>query len=143
MLFHDLSVARQYATKLLVGIASIFGFRLLPTDVTQEYIQSAEELNRQIFINPPKELKLKPDELIKLLKPIYGLAESEDYWDRTFRNNIEKYLGMKSFISDAALCYKTIGEKRVELCATYVDDTLHTCNKKYSKLCDKTKQKFK
>lgn len=70
MLFYDISIARQYSTKLLIGLASMFGFRLFSTDFTQACIQGAEELNREIFNNPPKELKLKPDELIKLLKPL-------------------------------------------------------------------------
>lgn len=37
------------------------------------------------FIKPPKELELGPDELIKLLYPLYGLAESVDYWGSTLR----------------------------------------------------------
>ena len=71
---------------MLVGIASIFGFRLFSSDVIQSYIQSAEELNRDIFLNPPKEFCLRPEQLIKLVKPLYGLTESGDYWGRTLRN---------------------------------------------------------
>jgi len=69
LLVHDISVARQHSTKILIGIAAIFGFRLFSTDVTQAYLQSAENLKRDIFIDPPEEFNLKPDELIKLLKP--------------------------------------------------------------------------
>lgn len=35
MLVHDISVARRYTTKILVGSAAIFGFRLFSTYVTQ------------------------------------------------------------------------------------------------------------
>ena len=55
---------------MLMGIAAIFVFRIFSTDVTKSYIQSAEKLNREIFINPPKEFNLKTDEIIKLLKPL-------------------------------------------------------------------------
>lgn len=79
---------------MLVGIPAIFGFRLFSTDVTQAYIQSAEKLRRDIFINPPKEFNLKPDELLQLLNPLYVLPESGDYWGRTFRGHQENDLGM-------------------------------------------------
>ena len=108
-LVHDISVARQYAIKMLVGIASIFGFRLFSSDVIQSYIQSAEELSRDIFLNPPKEFCLGPDQLIKLVKPLYGLTESGDYWGRTLRNHLEKMLGMESCVSDSALFFKCFG----------------------------------
>lgn len=46
MLVHDISVARQYSTNLLVGLASIFGSRLFCADVTEEYIKISEVFNR-------------------------------------------------------------------------------------------------
>lgn len=40
--------------KRLVVIAALFGFSLFSTDVTNAYLQSAEKLKIDIFINPPK-----------------------------------------------------------------------------------------
>ena len=74
---------------------------------------------------------MKPDQVIKILKPLYGLAESGDYWVRTYRHHLEKELGMKSTISDTALFYKTLGENLIGICATYVEDTLHAGTKEY------------
>lgn len=51
---NDILVARQYAIKLLVCIATIFGFSLFSTDVTRAYIQSSEALNCHLFVTPPK-----------------------------------------------------------------------------------------
>ena len=53
-LVHNISVIRQHAIKMLVGIAAIFGFQLFSTDVTQAYLQSAEKLQRYIFIDRQK-----------------------------------------------------------------------------------------
>lgn len=72
---------------MLFGIAQIFGFRLFSGDVTQAYLQSAEKLKRDIFIDPPNQFNLSPDELPKLMKPLSGLAECGDYWNKTFRNH--------------------------------------------------------
>lgn len=75
-LVHDIPVARKYAIKIVVGIATTFGFRLFSTDLTQADIQSSEALNRDILINSPKKIESGPEELIKLLKPLYGLDGS-------------------------------------------------------------------
>lgn len=50
---------------------------------------------------------------------------------------------MKTWISDAALCYKMLEDTLVGLCATYVDDTLHTGNERYAGLCKETEKNFK
>jgi HSP90 family molecular chaperone len=41
-LVHDTATSRQHSSRVLVGLASIFGFNLISTDVIQAYIQSAE-----------------------------------------------------------------------------------------------------
>ena len=78
-LFHDTNTARNYSVRMLVGLASLFGFRLYSTDVTQAYLQSAESLMRDVYIQPSKKFHLGPKHLLKLLKPLYGLADSGDY----------------------------------------------------------------
>lgn len=122
-LVQDISVARQYAIKRWVGIANILGFRLFSKDVTQAYIQSTEALNRDMLINTPKQFEIGPDELIKLLKPQYGLAESGDDCGIALRNHVEKEVGMKTWIFDAAIFYRKLGEALIGLCATYIDDS--------------------
>ncbi len=142
-LVHDISVIKQQGIKMLIGIASIFGLRLFSSDVIQSYIQSLENLQRKVLIKPTKEFNLKPNELLELLKPLYGLAESGDYWGRSFRYHLIEELGMQTGVSDASLFYKKLGERLVGLCGNYVDDTLHAGTKEYSDLCKKTEKKFK
>lgn len=83
-------------TKLLGEIAAIFGFRMFPIDLNQTYLQSAENRKGDTFIKHPKELNLNPNELIKLLKPLYGLSKSGNYWGRALRSHLDKDLGMTS-----------------------------------------------
>lgn len=49
------------------------------TDITQSYLKGAESLQLGTFINTQKYFNLKPDQFIKLLKPLYYIAESGDY----------------------------------------------------------------
>lgn len=100
---HYISVARQYTTIILALIAAIFRFNLFSTDVAPAYPKSAEAKMRDIFNNPPKGSNLKPETLIKLLKPSYGTTKSGYYCGRTFGNHIHIDLGMKSYDSEAAL----------------------------------------
>jgi hypothetical protein len=49
-LVHDASTSKQQSTKLLIGLAAIFGYWIFSTDVTQAFLQSAEPLMRYVYI---------------------------------------------------------------------------------------------
>lgn len=83
-LVHDMSVSREYFKIMLIGIVVVCGLRLLYTEVTQAYIKSAKKLNRDIYLNPPIDLNLKSNKIIPLLKTLYRLADSGDYWGSIF-----------------------------------------------------------
>ena len=142
-LVHDTSTARQYSIRILTGLAAIFGFRLFSTDVTQAHLQSAENLMRDVFITPKGEFELSKDQLLKLLKPLYGLADSGDYWDKTFSRHLTDDLGMRPCVCDPALYGMKIDEKLLGLCTTCVDDALQAGNDKYQAITKATLQKFK
>lgn len=85
---HETFVSKQYSIKIIEGIPAIFRFQLFSSNVTKACIQSTETLTRDVFIEPPKELNLKTDGLIKLLNPLYSLTDNGDYWGKKFRNNL-------------------------------------------------------
>jgi hypothetical protein len=69
-------------TRLILAVAAVLGFDVWSTDVNQAYLQSACRLKRELFIQP-KEIELGKNEFLQLLLPLYGLAESGDYWGET------------------------------------------------------------
>lgn len=83
-LVYNTYVSKHSSTKIIIELSAISGFQLYSSDVTQAYLQSSEHLTRKLYLDPSKEINLKPNKLIQLLKPLHGLAESGDYWGRTF-----------------------------------------------------------
>lgn len=124
-----------------VLVPAVFEFHIFSSNVTQPYLQSAETLMRNVFIKPPPELCLKLNKLLQLLKPLYGLSDSDDYWGPTFRYHIVENLGMQCTLSDAALFFERVKSELFGL-ASYVDDTLHTQSKEYIGLTKETEKQL-
>lgn len=141
-LVHDAQTMRQSSISMVAALAAVFGFRLWSHDVSQAYLQSADRLMRDVFIKPSREFELNPDQLLQLLKPLYGLPDSGDYWHTTFAQHIEKDLGMTRMVGDLSTFFKYIRGRLAGIAGTYVDDCLMTGNDEFRKLTDKTLQRF-
>ena len=141
-LVHNSTNLRQYSTRIVAFIASINGFDIWTQDVTQAYLQSTEKLLRKVYLKPPKELNLSSDEVLEPLKPLYGLPDSGDYWNRTMSNHITNNLGMTPSYVDNALFIKVEHDQLLGLTGIYVDDSIHCGNKAFAKLTDETAKLF-
>jgi hypothetical protein len=82
-LVHSSTTLKQSSIRLILATASIMSFYVISADVIQPYLQSASELKRKVF-GKPNCVDLKPVELLLIMKPLYGLADSGHYWAQTF-----------------------------------------------------------
>jgi Reverse transcriptase (RNA-dependent DNA polymerase) len=73
---------KQSSVRLALASVAIMGFDVISADVIQAYLQSARDLKRKVFVKPSC-IDLDPDELLQIMKPLYGLADSGDYWAQT------------------------------------------------------------
>lgn len=142
ILVHNSTTIRQVSTKIILCLAAIFGFRVWNDDVSQAYLQSASSLIREVYMKPSKEFEIPAGHLLKLLKPLYGLSDSGDYWNVTFKDHIQSDLGMESTVSDKSLFFKLVQKKLQGLMGTYVDDSLLAGDDEFLKLSEKTIEKF-
>lgn len=142
LLIHQSTILRQSSLRTVTALAAIFGFRVWSQDVSQAYMQSMDRLMRDVYIRPTKEFRLSGDQLLKLLKPLYGLSDSGDYWDVTMTNHLKEDLGMVQTALDISLFFKKIGERLVGISGTYVDDGIHAGTEEFLAECDKTQSKF-
>ena len=143
VLLHPSPTISQRSIRLLVALAAIHGFRLCTQDVTQAYLQSALKLSRDIYLKAPKEFGLASNELLKLLKPLYGISDSGDYWHERFKLHLRKDLLMKQTDGDLALWFKGVGKALQGLIGVYVDDQLGCGTKEFVKYSEETEKKFK
>ena len=86
---HNSPTIRPVSLRVLLTSAAIKKFRIWATDIVQAFIQSFD-LKREVYIVPPKEFGIPPDEIFRLIKPLYGLCDAGDYW----------YLTLRSFLKD-------------------------------------------
>jgi hypothetical protein len=83
---------------LCVAAMKMEGVELYLRDISQAYVQSATLLNRDFYIRPPYELAccfaLKDDQILKVVKPLYGVPEAGNHWFKTYYTHHVEQLGM-------------------------------------------------
>lgn len=73
---------KQSSIKLLLALETILGFDFWDLDVKQAYLQSGSNLQRSVYIKPDI-IELEENERLQILKHLYGLCESGEYWCET------------------------------------------------------------
>ena len=127
---------QQGSLRLLFSFAGILGFKIWTQDVTQAYLQSNGVLSRDVFLEKPApELELLPGRALKLLKPLYGLADSGDFWYREI-SEYHRGLGMKTLTTENSLWLKFVNNVLGGLSAVYVDDLIQAGTQDFDKLTD-------
>jgi hypothetical protein len=78
-------------------------------DISQAYVQSTTLLNRDFYVNPPRELvkhlNLRDDSVLKVVKPLYGVPEAGNHWFRTYHTHHTIVLSMEQSTYDPCLLY--------------------------------------
>lgn len=120
---HDTRTVRPESTRMLIALATIFGMKISLADWRQGYTQSKSPLLRKVFVRP-NELQLNENELVQVLRPVYGLADAGEYWSDTLSNHLREHCKFEQATTDLALWLKTTASKLVALAVTYVDDVL-------------------
>lgn len=142
-LVHSSTNLQQRSIRIICSIAAIMDFELWSHDITQAYLQSDMPLQRQIFMKPPSDLCLPKEKLLQILKPLYGLAESGDYWNSTNSLHHVHDLGMKQACGDLSLYYRRVHGKLEGISGIVVDDTLQCGTKSFWNLTSRTMERFR
>ena len=95
-------------------------------DITQAYTQSHDKLKRAIYAYLPKEItrQYPKGTILRIVSPLYGLAESGLYWFKTYHDHHVRRLGMSISTYDPCLLFTTDGQDTFGITAMQTDDTL-------------------
>ena len=137
---------RQSSTKLLISTVAVLGFRILSHDVRQAYRQSKDKMTRVFYLRPKEEDRdlfgLCPNEVLEILKPLYGVCDAVDYCGITIIAHIEEDLFMIPLVGDPSLYMKYDRNRLQGILGTYVDDFLLAGDQKFQKVTEKMLIKF-
>ena len=115
----DSPTGEKATLRMVLALAASENWKLQSIDIKSAYLQ-AENLDREIFVRPPRELK-KPGLIWQLDKPAYGLIDSARNWYTSISSFIRS-LGCKVCVYDKAMFYYCINNKLAGLILMHVDD---------------------
>ena len=106
-LVHNTTSLRQRSVRIIVTFAAVKGYRVFRNDIKQAYLQSDEELSRQIFVVPKRKdlqfFEMGENDALDLRKPLYGNGDSREYWGVTFDRHARHDLNMTPTDGDPSL----------------------------------------
>lgn len=102
-LVHGNFNAHPQAVRVLVSTAISLMFQLFAITSFKRISKALKNYSKMSTLNPQNELKIPPEKLLRVLKPFYGLADSGDYWGRTFKDHLRSDLELRTAQSDCAL----------------------------------------
>jgi hypothetical protein len=129
-LVQSATTLKQSSVRLLLALSALPGFEIWRMDVRKAYLQAASDLKRDIFIRPDV-LELTQDELLKVIKPLYGLSDSGDYWAETLVQHHLRDLRTSQATADFSLFFRIVAGELAGLSGTHVDDLLQAGTPKF------------
>ena len=117
------TIQRASQRVILCLAAVLTGIGIYLRDITQAYTQSASDLVRDIYARPPREIDLWTNCLLRIIKPLYGIAESGNHWFNTYHKHHLEELHMKQSTYDPCLLSTNQGDP-FGMIALQTDDSL-------------------
>ena len=107
-------------------LSARWGMQCELRDITQAYVQSTDKIQRTLLAKPPKELQdtFPKDTILRIVRPLYGAAESGLYWFKTYHSHHQYALRMKTSTYDPCLLITDEGQSPFGITGMQTDDTL-------------------
>lgn len=96
------SNVNQQNTRFIFELPTIYGYDIRTQGFSQPHLQGKSALTGDIFVRPNETFRRKPGQLLKLLKPKYGLNNSGYYWYVTITSSLKNDLKVTSVTGDLA-----------------------------------------
>lgn len=142
---HDIQVDAPTVSKsvlrMFLTIVASSGWDLKTTDIKSAFLQG-KELERDVFLNPPKEAGLPRGKSWKLKRCLYGLNDAARQFYVSVSEEMQKLGCIQSNLDTALFMYKVEG-KLTGIIAMHIDDFLHAGLPTFeSEIMDKLRTRF-
>ena len=116
----DSPTCAKESLRIVLGIVASCGWTCKSMDIKTAFLQS-KQLDRPVYLSPPKEASVPPGHIWKLSKCVYGLTDASRSWYLTLR---EKLIELGATVSkyDQAIFTWYNKDKLQGVIATHVDD---------------------
>ena len=137
----DLEIPRDSPTvgkgtmRLFISIAALENWAVKTTDIKSAFLQG-KELERDIYIRPPKESQTPQGLIWKLKHGLYGLKDGARQFYESVREELMK-LGFTQCRLDPALFYVHKDNRLRGIICCHVDDFLHAGDELFEALMEK------
>lgn len=119
----DSPTVSKSTMRILMAVAVSKGWTIKGTDIKSAFLQG-KEIQRDVYIKPPREAKRPTGKLWKLKKTLYGLNDAA----RKFYDSIQEELinlAMLQSKVDPSLFYKVNNGEVIGAIITHIDDFMH------------------
>jgi hypothetical protein len=96
---------QRMSQRIILALAAIIKHNLYLRDIIQTYVQSKIFLNRAFFIRSFSELDLSKNSILRVVKPLYNVLETETHWFNTYQKHHKKKLSMIESTFDSCLLH--------------------------------------
>jgi len=80
------SVVKPASTRILLALAAVLFWQVHQGDVKTAFLNS--NLDKPVYMRPPKDIKLPPGFCLMLIRALYGLKQSPRAWYQKLRNTL-------------------------------------------------------
>ena len=140
----DSPTLRKETKHMILSICASRKWRIWGADIKTAFL-SGDPSQRNIYFRPPSEIKnwmnLSNDDLFRLEKAAYGLAEAPRAWYLRLTRELQE-VGLHASRLDPCLYTLRKNGKLVGLCGIHVDDLIGAGTKEMDEVLDRLKKKL-
>lgn len=86
---------------------SITGTKMFGRSIAQDYIQSRSDLERNVLLKAPAKIKIPPDTVLRVVKPLFGIPDAVLHWYLKYLSHHIDEVEMKKSRLEPCLLLKT------------------------------------
>ena len=129
------------AVRIILSITTSKGWLIKTTDIKSAFLQG-KQIEREVYLRPPKEARTPAGIVWKLKHCLYGLNDAARHFYKSVKECLER-IGCTQSALDPALFYMTKQGELIGFIACHVDDFLHAGNQEFEDMVlSKLKKRF-